>query len=176
MNQFLAVSILGAQCPQLLRDISQAAVDNACLIDDSRMILLGREIGLQFLVVGTWDAIARFETNARKLSDSLGLAMTLRRTDKRQARNDHIPYAIDAITADKSGIVNHLADFFVSRKIEIYEMNTRAYSAPETGAPLFAIQLSIAVPVDMPIATLREDFMDLCDRINLDAIIEPHRN
>jgi glycine cleavage system transcriptional repressor len=176
MNQFLAVSVLGRERPDLLREIARAAVDSGCMIKDSRMVLLGREFALQLLASGKWDAIARLETTLSRLADNFDVAVTSRRSDERTARDDRIPYAIDAIAADQGGIVHHLAEFFISREIEISEMNTRAYPAPQTGAPLFAVQMVVGIPVKMAIASLREDFMDLCDHINLDAIMEPMKN
>ncbi|HET7307279.1 MAG TPA: ACT domain-containing protein [Gammaproteobacteria bacterium] len=176
MKQFLVVSVLGKERPDLLREITRAALDSGCLVKDSRMILLGQEFALQLLTTGKWDAIARLETTLTRLADQLELSITTRRSGERAARHDRIPYAIDAIAADQAGIIHHLADFFITREIEISELSTRAYPAPQTGAPLFAIQMVVAIPVSMAIADLREDFMDLCDRINLDAIIEPMKN
>ncbi|HET6725189.1 MAG TPA: ACT domain-containing protein [Gammaproteobacteria bacterium] len=176
MKQFLAVSALGRERPDLLREITRTALDSGCLIKDSHMILLGQEFSLQLLASGKWDAIARLETALTRLGDSLGVAITAHRSDERPARHDRIPYTIDAIAADQAGIVHHLVEFFANREIEVSELSTRAYPAPQTGAPLFSVQMVIAIPVSMAIAELREDFMDLCDRINLDAIIEPMKN
>jgi glycine cleavage system transcriptional repressor len=176
MKQFLAVSVLGPERRGLLRDITRAALDCGCLVADSHMNLLGEEFALQMLVDGKWDAIARLETTLNRLADNLGVTVTIHRSHERAGTHERIPYSVDAIAADSAGIMHHLVDFFTNREIEISELNTRGYPAPRTGAPLFAIQMVVAVPVSMAIATLREEFMELCDRINLDAIIEPMKN
>jgi glycine cleavage system transcriptional repressor len=36
--------------------------------------------------------------------------------------------------------------------------------------------MTILVPTRIHIAALREDFMDLCDHLNLDAILEPFKS
>ncbi|NNF67977.1 MAG: glycine cleavage system protein R, partial [Gammaproteobacteria bacterium] len=36
-----------------------------------------------------------------------------------------------------------------------------------------AVQMNINVPGQIHIAGLREEFMEFCDRLNLDAILEP---
>jgi hypothetical protein len=46
----------------------------------------------------------------------------------------------------------------------------------QTGAAIFAVQMMINVPSRLPIAQLREDFMEYCDSQNLDAILEPVKN
>jgi glycine cleavage system transcriptional repressor len=35
--------------------------------------------------------------------------------------------------------------------------------------------MTVAVPADTHIARLREEFLDFCDEMNLDAVIEPVR-
>jgi glycine cleavage system transcriptional repressor len=74
---------------------------------------------------------------------------------------------------DQPGIVYNLAGFFSARGIDIAELNTRSYAAAHTGAPMFSVQMVIHVPAKIHIAALREEFMDICDQLNLDAILEP---
>jgi len=38
---------------------------------------------------------------------------------------------------------------------------------------MFAVQMSVNVPSSIHIAQLREEFLELSDRLNLDAILEP---
>ena len=45
--------------------------------------------------------------------------------------------------------------------------------AQQTGAPMVSLHMSLAIPASTHIATLREDFMILCDELNLDAVLEP---
>ena len=52
-------------------------------------------------------------------------------------------------------------------------MVTRSYSAPHTGTPMFSVNLAIGIPASMHIAMLREEFLDFCDDLNLDAVLEP---
>ena len=89
------------------------------------------------------------------------------------AEEDRLPYAVDVVALDQQGIVYNLADFFSSRDIEIADVATRSYSAAHTGAPMFAVQMAVNVPSSQNIAHLREEFLEVCDRLNLDAILEP---
>jgi glycine cleavage system transcriptional repressor len=74
---------------------------------------------------------------------------------------------------DQPGIVHSLARFFSQRQINIQEMLTSSYAAAHSGTPMFSVHLTVAVPADIQIAALREEFMDFCDQLNLDAVIEP---
>ena len=73
-------------------------------------------------------------------------------------------------------IVAGLAGFLTARNIEIAEVASRSYAAAQTGAAMFAVQMMINLPTRLPIAQLREDFMEYCDSQNLDAILEPVKN
>jgi glycine cleavage system transcriptional repressor len=84
-----------------------------------------------------------------------------------------MPYAVDVVSLDQQGIVFNLAEFFAARDIEIADVATRRYSAAHTGAQMFAIQMAVNIPSSVSISHLRDDFLELCDRLNLDAIIEP---
>ena len=100
----------------------------------------------------------------------------IRKTDVHEPREDRMPYAVDVIALDQQGIVYHLADFFSSRDIEIADVATRRYAAAHTGAPMFAVQMAVNIPARLNLAQLREEFLELGDRLNLDAILEPVKN
>jgi glycine cleavage system transcriptional repressor len=52
-------------------------------------------------------------------------------------------------------------------------MATNTYAAAHTGTPMFAVHMTVGIPASTHIATLREEFMDYCDGLNLDAVLEP---
>ena len=60
-------------------------------------------------------------------------------------------------------------------RINIESLETDTYPAPHTGAPMFAVHMTLGIPADAHIATLRGDFLDYCDDHNLDATFEPVR-
>ena len=109
----------------------------------------------------------------KKLADASGMNIQLRRTEERAARNDMLPYSIDVVCLDQTGIVAGLTGFFTQRGVDIAELSTRSYAAAHTGAPMFSVQMIVNVPSRLHIGVLREEFMDFCDHLNLDAIFEP---
>src|SRR3546814_5049420 len=66
-----------------------------------------------------------------------------------------------------------LADFFDRQGITIESLHCSRYRAMQTGADMFSAQVTIGVPADMHIAALRDDFLEFCDHLNLDAIMDP---
>lgn len=176
MKQYLAVQALGTDRPGLAHDLVRTLADCGASLVECRMLPLGTQFGMQLLVRGNWHAVARLESELGRLAEGAGLALTLRRTEARALKENHIPYSIDVIGPDQPGIVAGLAGFFASRQVEIGEVAAHSYTAQQTGAGMFAVQMGINVPTRLHIAQLREDFMDYCDSQNLDAILEPSKN
>ena len=73
------------------------------------------------------------------------------------------------VAIDNPGIVHKLASFFSSRQINIVDLNTERYSAAHTATPMFAVNMNISVPAEIPFEQLRDEFIDMCDELNLDA-------
>ena len=173
MNQYLAISAIGSDRTGMVHDLTRVVTDCGGSISESRMTALGSEFAMLLLVSGNWAALARLETDLRKLADSSGLSIQLRRTEQRTARSDMLPYSVDVVCLDQSGIVSSLSGFFSSRGIDIAELSTRSYAAAHTGAPMFSVQMIVNVPSRIHLSTLREEFLEFCDHLNLDAILEP---
>ena len=95
------------------------------------------------------------------------------RTEAKQIQSNLLPYIVEVIAADKPGILFQLADFFDHQGITIESLHCSRYRAMQTGADMFSAQLTIGVPADMHIAALRDDFLEFCDHLNLDAIMDP---
>jgi glycine cleavage system transcriptional repressor len=172
-QNYLVITALGKDRPGLVSVLSQSIYDAGCNVEDSRMTVLGGEFAIILLVSGKWNAVAKLENSLGGLGQRLGLEMSHRRTEERAAKGDLLPYAVDVAALDQPGIVNHLASFFAERGINIEDMVTNRYAAAHTGTPMFSVHINIGIPANTHIATLREEFLDFCDRLNLDAVMDP---
>jgi glycine cleavage system transcriptional repressor len=173
MKQFIAISAIGGDRVGLVHDLSKVVADCGGSISESRMTALGNEFAMQILVAGNWHSIARIETELGKLAESSGMTIQVRRTAERPVREDMVPYSVDVVCIDQAGIVAGLAGFFATRGIDIGELSTRGYAAAHTGAQMFSVYMIVNVPTRIHVGALREEFMDFCDEMNLDAILEP---
>jgi glycine cleavage system transcriptional repressor len=173
MQNHFVISALGKNRPGLVHQLSKAVKDCGCNILDSRMAVLGGEFAVILLLAGTWDAIAKIESMIPRLEDSLDLTLISRRTEVREKVANLMPYAVEVVASDRLGIVHDIAQFFSSRDINIEELFTGSYAAAHTGTPMFSLHVTISVPTNTSIAALRGEFMDLCDQLNLDAVMEP---
>lgn len=171
--QYLVINAISGDRTGLVYDLTRVVLDCGGNIVESRMSALGSEFAMLLLVSGNWHTVARLETELKRLNEAGTMSVTLRRTEQRSPRTDVVTYTVDAVCLDQAGIVHNLAGFFSSRGIDIAELTTRSYAAAHTGAPMFAVQMTVFIPARIHVSALREEFMDLCDHMNLDAILEP---
>ncbi|MDS4042824.1 MAG: glycine cleavage system protein R [Candidatus Competibacter sp.] len=173
VKNYLVISALGEDRPGLVNELSRVILDCDCSIADSRMTVLGGEFAILLMVQGNWNTLTKLEMQLKRLEQALGMTIIAKRTESRAPAGDVLPYAVEVVAVNQPGIVHHLASFFASRSINIEDMVTRSYSAPHTGTPMFSVNLAIGIPAGMHIAMLREEFLDFCDELNLDAVLEP---
>ncbi len=173
MKQHLAVSAIGSDRTGMVHELTRVISECGGNITESRMVALGAEFAMLLLISGNWHALAKLESEFARLAESGTFSVHLKRTEPRPSRTDMLPYSIDVVSLDQGGIVAGLAGFFSGRGIDIAEVSTRSYPAAHTGAPMFSVQMIVNVPSRIPVAHLREEFMDYCDSLNLDAILEP---
>ena len=171
-KSFLVLSALGKDKPGIVDQLAKAIFDLGCNITDTRMTVLGGEFALLQMIEGQWNQLVKLEDSIDDLSKKLGLTIITERTEERLHSRDMLPYIVDVVSMDHPGIVHHLASFFSTRKINIEDMNTSSYSAAHTGTPMFAVRMTVGIPSDIQISGLREDFMEFCDSMNLDAVLE----
>jgi len=172
MSELIVLSAIGSDRTGVVQDITKVILDCGGNIEESRMTMLGEEFAVLMLVSGNWHTLSRLERGLEKLGDE-EFTFAIRKTDERRVSENRMPYAVDVVSLDHEGIVFGLANFFASRDIEIADVATRRYSAAHTGAPMFSVQMAVNIPADVNLAQLRDDFADVCDRMNLDAILDP---
>ena len=174
-SEQLVISAIGTDRPGIVNELSQLIVRNNGNIDDSRMTVLGGEFAIILLISAPHDDLDIIESILNKEAGRLALSIISKRTGSPDSTADTIPYLVDVVSIDNPGIVYKLADFFSCRNINIQNMRTDRYQAPHTGTQMFSIEMIIAIPSNIIIPDLRDEFLDLCEEMNLDASIEAVR-
>jgi glycine cleavage system transcriptional repressor len=95
------------------------------------------------------------------------------RTEARQIVTNVMPYAIEVIALYDPKIVYELCLFFNERNIAIEELISQRYVPNQTNTLMYTVSMMIYIPNDDSIAQLRNEFLEFCDELNLDAIIAP---
>lgn len=173
MKVLLVISALGKDRPGLLKELAQALMECGCTIADSRMTVLGSEFAAVLMITGNWSAIAKVEGGLPALQERLGLTISARRTEARATEIPLLPYIAEIVTVDRPGIIYRLADFFAARSINIEDLYTSGYASAHSATPMFAFNMTVNIPASVHIAALRDEFMNLCEELNLDGVLEP---
>jgi len=169
MNQYIVITAVGEDRPGIVNDLSKTILDSCGNITDSRMTVLGGEFALLMLVGSNDIAIEAMENELRAIQDKYGLEIIFKRTELKIQPVSRLPYNVKVISMDHPGIVHEVAAFFTNHNINIEEMGTSSYSAAHTGTQMFSLQMNISIPSDLPVAGLREEFINFCNELNLDA-------
>lgn len=174
-NDYLVITAAGEDQVGLVERFSSKIVESGCNLEQSRMSVLGGQFAILVLVSGPWNALSKLESQLEPLGVQLGLSIVSKRTRARELSQPVLPYHVEVVALDHPGIVHSLAKFFARYGINIEELATDTYPAPHTGTQMFSVQMEVGVPASTHIPTLRGEFFDYCDDLNLDATFEPSR-
>ena len=173
MQNYLAVNALLNHSSQIVRDFAKAAKTSGCNIVESRFNVLGEKLSIMLFLSGSWNEIAKLEDLLKKLERQLDTEILIKRTQSRQQHGDAMPYAVDVVGIDQPGVILKITEFMSNSDITIQDMCSNAYTAAQTGAKMFSLHMTVNLSLDTSITAIRGDFIDFCDHLNLDAIMEP---
>ena len=175
MENYLLINALGKPDAALLEQFTKALKEGGGKIVESRMCVLGSELCVLMLLSGTWDSIAKIEDMLPRLEDKLSMSIRTKRTEPAKNTVNLMPYAIDVVSIDNTIIVHDIVNFFATNKISIQDMHANTYKAANTATPMMSLHITVNIPANISIASIRSDFMDFCDQRNVDAILEPFK-
>lgn len=173
MNDFLVLTAIGEDRPGIVDQLSSILLETELNIEDSRMSVLGGEFAIILLISGSPDALKNIQQNQTQLAQTLNLNLLLKTTQQRPSKNNLSPYSIKVVGMDNPGIVHKLTRFLSEHKINIEDLETESYPAPHTGTPMFAVYMTVNIPIELDSHKLIEDFIELCDEQNLDTHFAP---
>ena len=172
-ENFLLINAFAAQGHSPLVAIAKRIADCGCTLAETRVAALGKDICVLALVQGPCDAIAKLESALARLEREEQIRLVHYRTGPKPVQTNLLPYVVEVIAADKPGILYQLAEFFLHHNISIEQLQSTRYRAMQTGADMFSAQITVGIPANTHIAALRDDFLEFCDGLNLDAIMDP---
>lgn len=173
--EHLKLAATGKPGSLLLDNMSSLAEKNKCNLESARMSLLGQDPALIMLISGSWDAIARMENGIKSVCKKEGYEFILDRIKPEKPKSDKLPYTAQIIALDQPGILDELCQFFTKQEVNIIDLHAATYPSNQSKNPMAFINISVSIPADINISNLREQFMMLCEAMNIDGILEPER-
>jgi len=84
-----------------------------------------------------------------------------------------VPYTLETISVEKKDLLFAVTSFLTERGILVEEVAASRHNDGVFGNPIFSSKFLLLVPPHVGILSLREEFLDFCDSLNIDAILEP---
>jgi glycine cleavage system transcriptional repressor len=171
----LAITVLGSNQINFIGEILPVVRDCNCNIIEIRSSHLGQSAAAYLLIQGNWNQIAKFENTLENIQKRLEIKINTLRPDQKEKDKgkDFLPYSLETISLDNESVVESITSFMFDRDISIEEITGSSYQAPYIQTSVFSTKLVILVPSQLPLLSLREEFLDFCDQLNIDAILEP---
>jgi glycine cleavage system transcriptional repressor len=172
-DNLLSISVLGRPRPQLALELFKAIRERGGEVEDCRVAPVGDLLTANLVVSGNWSTLGRLETALPGVAEKLELQVRFQRSGQREQNPEFRPYAADVIAPQQPDLLVHLLEFFHGQDLQVAEMSTQKYQSTHTGAGMVSVQLVLHVPVNQHPQALRESFMDLCDDLNADGMLDP---
>jgi len=169
----LTISALGNQSTHIIAEILAAISSCECNVLEIRSSRLAQATCCYLLVEGNWNHIAKLESILECQQKRLEINIHTLRTETTHTENEGIPYTLETISLDQNNVIEEITAFLFDRNINIEDVNASSYQASYNQTPIFSTKFILLIPPQVRLLALREEFLDFCDNLNIDAIIEP---
>lgn len=173
-DRHIAIVALGSYKKTLAFDFIQDLSKRGCHMADVRVSPMADQVCISALLVGNWSTLGKLETALPGIADKHGLkitssAATVSEADLKQFR----PYAVEIISPAKQSLLPEVLDFFHNHDALIAELSVQEYHSVHTGSAMCTLNMIVNIPLDHRPQALRESYMDLCDELNADGLLDP---
>ena len=172
---YLVVTAVGKDRPGIVDEFSKFVLERECNIEDSRMAVLGGEFAFVVLIAGPAENVARVQEQVKDFGQKHEISVSAKPTQPHVARmpEGYVPYRLRGTGVDHPGIVQKFSHILHDAGANIESLDTRTYSAPVSGTPIFHFDMIAEIPARIAIASLRQRLLKLADAENLDLEIHP---
>ena len=168
------LTAIGEDRPGLVEEVSEFVFARGGSIEDSRMANLHGQFAIVMLVAGPPEAIGRIDADLDALIERTAIHARLTATPEAGAATvPRLPYRLTGRALDQAGLVHQVANVLRTLGVNIESMDTTLEAAPVTGAPVFAMDMVVAVPGDTPVQRLRDELTRVCEPLNIDWQLAP---
>ena len=174
-ENYLVITVICATIEAIEVQLTKLVFSCNCNILNTRMTSMGTEMTITAMISGAWSSIARIEVGLVRLEKKYSAKIYSKRTILPDLSEKLMSYGVHAVTIDKPGILTGLTNFFMQQQIMIEDIRAETFLKPN-GIRILSLSLQLHIDLSVHIPTLRNNFLTYCDKMNLDAGIEPMRD
>jgi len=176
MKTYFILSAIGKDRPGIVADVSEVIYECGGNIEDSSMSLLRNHFALLLL----------FSTEREEVKQKLAAGLKRLEWEKNltvfyspitfeeahpKVKEESQRFKITTSGIDHAGIVFRVCRLLADRRINIVDMKTHRVLSPESGTPLFEMEMEIDVPCSISEQRLRDDLHYLANELLIDLVL-----
>jgi glycine cleavage system transcriptional repressor len=169
----LAITVLGNKSAEFIVEALSAVSVCHCKVLELRTASLQQITSLFMIMDGNWNHIAKLEVMLEAIAKRLLIQISFLRPETGIIPQEGVPYMLETISMDKKDMLFAVTSFLLERGILIEEITASRHQAAFFNNTVFSSKFILLVPDNVRILSLREEFLDFCDNLNIDAILEP---
>jgi glycine cleavage system transcriptional repressor len=174
MKQDLVMSVIFDTHHSPLQRIFHLISEHHGFMSTGKLLTIDDKQSLQLHIQAAWNDMAKLEISLTKLIKEFGCQLCLARTNHTPSFNKKSSlYSVELNVCEHTDTLQVICEFFLANQVEIYELSISPYFTNPLGYLMTTLRLYILIPEHLPIPILREDFVNVCDNLNIDAYLEP---
>ena len=159
----------------LVQKLSQFISGRGCNIEDSKMAVFCGEFAIILLISGDTGSLAMISQHHGQIEKESGLSISIKTPSPHTTSEFFLPYRLVASCMDHPGIVYQISGVLSGMGINIQSLETKTYSAPVSGTPLFQLEAHIDVPSRTNINDVWERLDELQREQSIDIELTAHK-
>ncbi len=169
----LIVTVAGDHQGNLFERVIAAIRECECHVKECRMVrMMGGNAGF-VQVEGNWNHIARLENLLTALAQTGQVHFHRLAEDTKSVQDDILLYVADVVSRERTEILEEMIGFFSAQGVELQDLRSSCYRIPYSGANICTMHMLLRIPEGVSVISLRDEFLDLCEQMQVDAIFEP---
>ncbi len=167
----LILTAIGPDRVGLVQKLSDWISRHTCNIEDSKMAAFCGEFAVIILISGDAGNLEKIARSRGEIESETGLTVSTKTPTPKTITEGFILYKLTATCMDHPGVVHKISTVLSELGINIEGMETKTYSAPMSGTPLFQLEAELAVPVRTNINEVRGALLEVQRDENIDVAI-----
>jgi len=170
MEKRFIITAVGKDRPGIVADVTEILFENGCNLEDSSMTLLADEFALILLCSGRQAGLEEtLATQYRQLEKDKGISATIKSVEKSIETVPAVSvHCINVEGQDQAGIMYKVSRYLADHRINIVDLRSRLTAAPESGTPIYTMEIQVQVPDDTETDQLRHGLTQIADKLHVD--------
>jgi glycine cleavage system transcriptional repressor len=175
--EYLSITVVAPIQSTYINLLIEMIAKYDCNLVRCRTATIGKHKPTIILASGSWNNIAKLETALQHLSekDREQITLTLHRTELKTYDEYLFPYNMQIIGINDANTIHSICCFTSEQNIIIEDLYLDTTVTHNTTTPMFIFHATVHIPVSASLSYIREQFMLLCEELNIDGTIEPER-